>query len=211
LAKAVPDPTEPVDAAARPSTGPGETPPSTPPADIQTSRESPMPGPAAPDQGGAPAASGAEAQLADLRALVARARADYDNLQKRVARDAALERERAKARVLDGLIPVYELALMAAHQAETHPGPMSEGIALLTREFGRILEREGLVPVAEVGVPFDRMVHEAVAEEAADGVAPGHVSRIVQAGYRLGDKVLRYAKVAVQPARDAGASSQGAA
>jgi hypothetical protein len=44
-------------------------------------------------------------------------------------------------------------------------------------------------------------VHEAIAEEAVAGVAAGHVSRIVQAGYRLGDKVLRFAKVAVQPAQ----------
>ncbi len=148
-------------------------------------------------QGGAP--DPRDAQLADLRALVARARADYDNLQKRVARDAAFERERAKARVLEGLLPVYELSLMAAHMAEAHPGPVSEGVVLLAREFGRLLEREGLVPVSEVGVPFDRAVHEAVAEEAVDGVPPGHISRIVQAGYRLGDKVLRFAKVAVQP------------
>lgn len=151
-----------------------------------------------PAQGSAP--DPRDAQLADLRALVARARADYDNLQKRVARDAALERERAKARVLEGLLPVYELSLMAAHQAEAHPGPVSEGVVLLAREFGRLLEREGLVAVATVGAPFDRAVHEAVAEEAVDGVSPGHVSRIVQAGYRLGDKVLRFAKVAVQPA-----------
>jgi molecular chaperone GrpE len=137
--------------------------------------------------------------LTELRGLVARARADYDNLQKRVARDALAERERAKARVLEGLLPVYELSLMAAHMAEAHPGPVSEGVVLLAREFGRLLEREGLAPVADVGVPFDRAVHEAVAEEAVDGVAPGHVSRIVQAGYRLGDKVLRFAKVAVAP------------
>ncbi|MHB1262288.1 MAG: nucleotide exchange factor GrpE [Thermoplasmatota archaeon] len=155
--------------------------------------------PDVPAQAGAPAADPRDAQLADLRALVARARADYDNLQKRVARDAALERERAKARVLEGLLPVYELSVMAAHQAEAHPGPVSEGVVLLAREFGRLLEREGLVAIASVGAPFDRAVHEAVAEEAVEGVAPGHVSRIVQAGYRLGDKVLRFAKVAVQP------------
>lgn len=172
----MPEPTDP--APPQPPAGPAQGTPPTPPT---------------------PPADPRDAQLADLRALVARARADYDNLQKRVARDAALERDRAKARVLEGLLPVYELALMAAHQAQAHPGPMSEGIVLLAREFGRLLEREGLVAVADVGAPFDRAVHEAVAEEAVAGVEPGHVSRIVQAGYKLGDKVLRFAKVAVQP------------
>lgn len=177
----------------------------TDPASPQTPPEAPAPVPAA-------APDARDAQLADLRALVARARADYDNLQKRVARDSALERDRAKARVLEGLLPVYELALMAAHQAEAHPSPVSEGVVLLAREFGRLLEREGLVPVATTGVPFDRAIHEAVAEEAVEGIAPGHVSRIVQAGYCLGDKVLRFAKVAVAPASPAtrAAGSTGA-
>lgn len=185
--------------------GPGAEPQAGAPPPVSPT-EPPAPAPAPPPPSAEPAAPPAgaqldprEAQLAELRDRVARARADYDNLQKRVARDSALERDRAKARVLEGLLPVYELALMAAHQAEAHPGPMSEGIVLLAREFGRVLEREGLSPVNEAGVPFDRAVHEAVAHEAADGVPPGHVSRVILPGYRLGDKVLRYAKVAVAP------------
>jgi molecular chaperone GrpE len=189
-------------------TGAGPAPPAPP-------ASSPPPPPAepkAPDATApeaAPAPDPRDALAAELRDRLARARADYDNLQKRVARDAALERDRAKARVLEGLLPVYELALMAAHQAEAHPGPLSEGVVLLAREFGRALEREGLAPVSEVGARFDRSVHEAVATEAAEGVAPGHVSRIVQPGYRLGDKVLRYAKVAVAP-EPSGEASSGA-
>lgn len=140
-----------------------------------------------------------EAQVAELRERLARARADYDNLQKRVARDAALERERARARVLEGMLGLHELARMAAHQAEAHPGPVSEGVVLLAREFTRLLAREGLAAVEEVGVPFDAAVHEAVAQEAVEGVAPGHVARVIQPGYRLDGKVLRYAKVAVAP------------
>lgn len=192
LAGVVPDATDP----APPQPPPGNDTTSPTPGRAAAPGPEPAP-PAAPSP--APAPDARDAQLADLRGLVARARADYDNLQKRVARDAALERERSKARVLEGLLPVYELTLMAAHQAQVHPGPVSEGVVLLAREFGRLLEREGLVPVASVGVPFDRMVHEAVAEEAVEGIAPGHISRIVQSGYRLGDKVLRFAKVAVQP------------
>jgi len=145
-----------------------------------------------------------DAELAALRDRLARARADYDNLQKRVARDAALERERAKARVLESLLPVHDLAQMAAHQAQAHAVPaeaagLAEGLVLLAREFHRALEREGLVATGAVGEPFDRTAHEAVGEEPVDGVAPGHVSRVVQPGYKLGDRVLRFAKVAVQP------------
>lgn len=140
-----------------------------------------------------------EAQVADLRERLVRARADYDNLQKRVARDSAAERERTRARVLEGMLALHELARMAAHQAEAHPGPVSEGVVLLAREFTRLLHREGLVPVDAVGVPFDGSAHEAVAQEAVEGLPPGHVARIIQPGYRLDGKVLRYAKVAVTP------------
>lgn len=139
------------------------------------------------------------AEVAAWKDKALRARADYDNLQRRVARDAQMERERAKARVLEHFIPLNELAQMAAHQAEAHPGPLADGVKLLAREFHRMLEREGLTPIGVVGEPFDAKVHEAVATEAAEGVGPGAVSRVIQAGYRLGDKVLRYAKVAVTP------------
>lgn len=143
-----------------------------------------------------------EAEQARLR--LARARADYDNLQKRVTREAGLERERAKARVLEGLLPLNELCQMASRQAQAHPpGPdahgLVEGLVLLAREFQRLLEREGLEPIGAPGDAFDGTLHEAVAQEAADGVEPGRVSRVVQQGYKLGDKVLRFAKVAVAP------------
>lgn len=151
------------------------------------------------------------AELAAWKDKALRARADYDNLQRRVARDAQIERERAKARVLEHFIPLNELAQMAAHQAASHPGPLADGVTLLAREFARMLEREGLTPVGTVGEPFDPRLHEAVATEALEGVPPGAVARVVQTGYRLGDKVLRYAKVAVAPASGKDASTSAPA
>ena len=143
-------------------------------------------------------ALGLTSELAAWKDRALRARADYDNLVRRTARDSAAERDRAKARVLEGFLPVFELAQMAAHQAEAHPSPISEGIVLMAREFGRLLEREGLVRVGEVGEPFSSAVHDAVAEEPAPpGVPPGNVARVVLPGYKLGERVLRHAKVTV--------------
>ncbi len=59
------------------------------------------------------------------------------------------------------------------------------------------LERVGITQDAPVGKPFDPHVHEAVAQQPADGVEPGTVTEVFQAGYRLGDEVLRAAKVVV--------------
>lgn len=140
-----------------------------------------------------------QAEVADLKDRLLRARADYDNLVKRQARDAALERERVKARVLEGFLQVYEFGQMAAVEAEKEPGPLAEGVKMIVREFDRLLEGEGVQTLGKVGEPFDKSQHEAVEEAAADGVEPGHISRVVRNGYRLGDRVLRYAKVAVAP------------
>ncbi|MEA3143133.1 MAG: molecular chaperone GrpE [Thermoplasmata archaeon] len=158
--------------------------------------QEPVPQEAAP-------APGAEAQLAELREKVLRARADYDNLARRTAREAQVERERNKARVLEGFLPLAELAHMAARQAEAHPGPLTEGVVMLAREFDRLLEREGVTRIGEVGEAADPARHEVLATEAAEGVAAGCVTRVIQPGYLMGAKVLRYAKVAVAPASPA--------
>lgn len=140
-----------------------------------------------------------EAQVADLKEGVARARADYANLQARTQREAALERDRVKARVLEGFLQVYEYGRMAAAEAEKTPGPLAEGIKMVVREFDRLLELEGVSVIGTVGEAFDSTLHEAVATEPADGVEAGAVSKIVTPGYRLGERVLRYARVAVAP------------
>ena len=140
------------------------------------------------------------AEVADPKDRLLRARADYDNLVKRQAREAALERERVKARVVEGFLQVYEFGRMAVMEAEKNPGPLAEGVKMIQREFDRLLEGEGVTVTGTVGEAFDKALHEAVGEEPADGVAPGCIARVVAPGYRLGDRVLRYAKVAVAPA-----------
>ncbi len=142
---------------------------------------------------------GLEDEARDLRDRLARARADYENLQKRQARDAALERERVKARFLEGFLQVYEYANMAGAEAERTPGPLSQGVLMVVQQFRTLLQDEGVLESGTIGEPFDAARHEAVGEEAVDGVAPGCVARVVRSGYLLGDRVLRYAQVVVAP------------
>lgn len=153
----------------------------------------------APAPEGGDALARLQAELAEWKDKALRARADYDNLARRTAREAQLERERNKARVLEEFLPLAELAQMAAHQAQAHPGPLSEGVVMLAREFDRLLEREGVTRTGAVGEATDPARHEVLATEAADGVPPGCVARVIQPGYLLGGRVLRYAKVAVAP------------
>ncbi len=140
-----------------------------------------------------------ESKVHELEDKLLRARADYDNLQKRHARDAELERERQKARILEPFLQVFEFAQMAAKEAEKQPGSLSEGVKMLVREFERHLDEQGLRPFGAVGDAFDPNLHEATGELETDGVDPGAVSTVIRQGYRLGERVLRYAKVTVQP------------
>ncbi len=153
------------------------------------------------------ASAGDSQEVADLKDRLARARADYVNLQKRVERDAVLERERVKARVLEHFLAVYEYGQMAAMEAEKQPGPLAEGVKMLVREFDRMMESEGVAQIGAVGEAFDAALHEAVGEHEAE-VDPGAVSRVVKPGYRLGERVLRYARVMVQPGEENPADSE---
>ncbi len=138
-------------------------------------------------------------EIAALKDRLTRARADYHNLQKRQQREAVLERERVKGRVIEDFLQVYEYGKMAEFEAERNPGPLAEGVKMVVREFDRLLTNQGVTPVGKVGEAFDAALHEAFETEPAAGVEPGHVSRIIQPGYKLGDRVLRHAKVAVAP------------
>lgn len=136
-------------------------------------------------------------EVAELKEKLARARADYVNLENRVARDAALERERVKARVLEGFLQVFEYGKMAEAAAEKSPGPLADGVAMMVREFQRVLESEGVQWIGVAGDDFDNKLHEAISAEPALEGAAGKIVRVVAPGYRLGERILRYAKVVV--------------
>ncbi len=140
------------------------------------------------------------AQVAELEDKLLRARADYDNLQKRHLRDQDAEKARAKARVIEPFLQVFEFAQMARTEAEKTPGALAEGVKMLVREFDRAITDQGIMAFGEPGEPFDANLHEATGEADVEGIQPGHISGVMRPGYKLGDRVLRYAKVTIQPA-----------
>jgi molecular chaperone GrpE len=130
-----------------------------------------------------------------------RSAADLENVRKRSRRDVALAESRGVARLARELLPALDnldRALAAAeNQPENADHHLTDGIRLVQTELLGALERVGITPDAPIGKVFDPHVHEAVAQAPADGVAPGTVVEVFQAGYRLGDDVLRAAKVVV--------------
>jgi molecular chaperone GrpE len=123
--------------------------------------------------------------------------ADFDNYRKRVAREHAELTARANERLVNELLPVLddlERALEAATEHEE--AKLEEGVQLVHRSLAALLERHGLTEIDTEGA-FDPHVHEALLAQPAEGAAEGSVLQVLQKGYRLGDKVLRPARVIV--------------
>jgi molecular chaperone GrpE len=130
--------------------------------------------------------------LADLQRLAA----DFDNFRKRAARDHESLVTRAHERLVKELLPVLddlERALEAA--AEHEEARLEEGVRLVARELREALRREGLVEI-ETNGRFDPHVHEALLTQPSDE-EEGAVIQVLQKGYRLGDRVLRPARVVI--------------
>jgi molecular chaperone GrpE len=135
-----------------------------------------------------------------------RLKAEFDNFRKRVARDYEQLAARAHERLVKELLPVLddlERALEAA--AEHEEAKLEDGVRLVHRALADALAREGLVEV-EVDGKFDPHTQEALLTQPSEE-AEGTVIQVIQKGYRLGDRVLRPARVVVasplQPGEEA--------
>ena len=123
--------------------------------------------------------------------------ADFDNYRKRVAREQAALTERANERLLNELLPVLDDLERALEAASKHEeAKLEEGVKLVHRSFLALLERHGLSEIETNGA-FDPHVHEALLAQPAEDAEEGSVLQVLQKGYRLGDRVLRPARVIV--------------
>jgi molecular chaperone GrpE len=134
----------------------------------------------------------AEARLAERTADLQRLQAEYANYRKRVDRDRAAVREQAVASTLAGLLPVLD----AIDQAREH-GELSGGFKSVADTLQAALGRLGLVVYGEKGDAFDPKIHEALTHSYSPDVAEDTCVEILQPGYKVGDRILRPARVAV--------------
>src|SRR5437870_7533613 len=143
------------------------------------------------------AALGAERDeyLNDLK----RVAADFDNYRKRAARDQESLVARAHERLVKELLPVLDGLERTLEAASRHPESdslkLEEGVRLVHQELKSALKREGLAEI-ETNGRFDPHVHEALLSQPSDA-EEGSVLEVVQKGYRLGDRVVRPARVVV--------------
>jgi len=140
----------------------------------------------------------AEEHLDDLKRLAA----EFENYRKRTARDQASLVARAAERLVKELLPVLddlERALVAADEHEE--AKLEDGVRLVHRSLADALRREGLEEIPAEGA-FDPHVHEALLSQPSEAVE-GTVIEVLQKGYRLGDRVLRPARVVVAAPKEA--------
>src|SRR5215813_2288882 len=140
-----------------------------------------------------PAADHAVAeQLAERTADLQRVSAEYANYRKRVERDRAAVREQALANVLHGLLPVLD----DIGRAREH-GELVGGFKSVAESLEATVTKLGLVSFGENGEPFDPKVHEALMHSYSTDVTEPTCVQVLQPGYRVGERILRPARVAV--------------
>jgi molecular chaperone GrpE len=129
-------------------------------------------------------------------ALAQRTQADFENYRKRVARDAAQAQERGVAKLAKELLPALDNLDRAIDAAEAED-PLLAGVRLVRSELAAALARVGIEEFAPLGESFDPTCHEAMAQQPIEGCASGSVAEVYQSGYRMGETIVRPARVLV--------------
>lgn len=158
-----------------------------------------------PDQEGiaykmdASAAGEDEKLAAEWKDKYLRLQAEFDNYRKRTLREKMDLVQSGGQEVLKAVLPVMDdvqRALDAVDKSDDLEA-LRKGLVLIRQKFAEILRQKGVTPIESKGLPFDADLQEAVARFAAGDEMKGKVVDVIQTGYMLGEKVLRYAKVVV--------------
>ena len=126
--------------------------------------------------------------------------AEFDNYRKRSARERLELVKTAGEELIQGILPVLDDFMMAQESTAeaTDVQAVREGIDLIYRKLYKYLESKGMQSIEAKGLPLDTDFHEAVAQSPVeDSALKGKIIDIVQQGYTLNGKVIRYAKVVV--------------
>ena len=154
------------------------------------------------------------AALAELQAKYLYLQAEYQNYRKRVAKDIADARSFAYTDALGPFMTVFDFLAMADTAAVQSDNVESirQGLKMIIAEFNKAFDTLGVKPLETVGQPFDPALHEAVAHETSESVPEGRIIRQWSNGFKMGEKLLRPARVVVSDGvpkpEDSGAEKQ---
>ncbi|HEX3688045.1 MAG TPA: nucleotide exchange factor GrpE [Solirubrobacteraceae bacterium] len=184
-------------------------------AELQAQPGTPQPPPGGPAQDQARPGMGSPCDLDDLAAkaekadeylaLAQRTKADFENYRKRATREAAAAQERGAAKLALALLPAIDnLDRVLAHADDVVAGEGANGAESLVSGLKHVhadlisaLGNVGIERYSPEGEQFDPQYHEAVAQQPVEGAQPGIVVEVFQRGYRMGESVVRPARVVV--------------
>jgi molecular chaperone GrpE len=158
-----------------------------------------------PDRGEAQVEHDLDALLAEKDEyldLAKRTKADFENYRRRMAGEVQAAAGRGKAELILQVVPVLddlERAIEAAglDPEGDSPDGLAHGVLLVFRSLRDALTRNGIEALDPQGEKFDPRLHEALSTQPADGAEPGTVVEVMQKGYRLGEQLVRPARVVV--------------
>jgi molecular chaperone GrpE len=170
-------------------------------ASTEDAPESPPPEEALAEDAAAEAPEPEAAEAPDWQDIALRKAAELENVRKQAAQRVQKAARDGMKRVATELLPAlddFERALAHAEAEESDDEHhLTSGIRLVQQQMVNALHRAGIEAYSPLGEKFDPHLHDAVASQPVEGVESGTVIEVYQAGYRLGDDVLRAAKVVV--------------
>lgn len=146
------------------------------------------------------AASDFKAQYEEMKDKYLRLSAEFDNYRKRTLREKADMLKYAAEDTLRDMLPVIDDLdrAMQAVESATDIDSLKQGIALITNKFHEFIKGKGVREIECIGQPLDTDLHEAISKiPAPDEAQKGKIIDVVQKGYTLNEKVMRFAKVVV--------------
>lgn len=143
-----------------------------------------------------PAEDPVQAQLAAQEEKYLRLCAEYDNYRKRTAKEKETTWSTATGEAVKAFLPVYD-NLERALKQETADEAYRKGVEMTMQQLKKVLGDLGLEEIPALGEPFDANVHAAVMHVEDPDLGENIIKEVYQAGFRMGDNVIRYAMVVV--------------
>ena len=151
-----------------------------------------------------------EAEKNEARERMLRIAAEFENYKKRVRREQSEAESKTRESVLRDILEVIDNLERAVAVSEgVDPKALKQGVELVLRLFQNKLERYDVKSFEAKGQPFDPRLHDAISQVPTADAPPGSVVNEVQKGYKVGDRLLRPAMVAVAVAPPAGGGGGG--
>ena len=140
-----------------------------------------------------------EAEIAEWQDKYLRLQAEFDNFRKRTLREKMELVQSGSAECVKNFLPLMDDLQRALEAIEKSNDleALREGVKLIAQKFRETLKKQNVKEIGAVGLELDTDHHEAVARFDAGKEKKGKIVDVVQPGYKMGDKVLRFAKVVV--------------